>query len=358
MKRLIKFMMILMLCFCSLSIVSAKTFDHFYAKADDDIVFDDSVNGSSALAGDSLTSKSKVNGVNFLAGNRVEHTGESDYLVVAGNSVFVGGVVLNDVVVAGNVVSLNDEADLQRDAIILGADVEIKGILNRDVVVYGSRVTIKRANIGGNVRIYAEDIIIDDDTVIKGMLYYPKNAETSISSKITNITKTDSLEREDDDFLVMLISKLWSFMSIILIFAVLTLLIPSMFEKINNRYGQISFNKGTEMLAKGLIFLIVIPVIALILLIIPFGVPLSLIMLVLYIMLIYLSKVFAGYLLGYKLWQKLFNKDINILLVGVLGFLLLFILDLIPGIRIIVSIFTLLFGIGIIYELLLNKNNE
>ena len=74
-----------------------------------------------------------------------------------------------------------------------------------------------------------------------------------------------------------------------------------------------------------------------------------------YFIIIYLSNLFTGYLIGYKIWQKFFDKDINMLVVGIFGFAILFILNLIPGINFIVSILTMIIGIGIIYDVILKK---
>ena len=75
----------------------------------------------------------------------------------------------------------------------------------------------------------------------------------------------------------------------------------------------------------------------------------------LYFIIMYLSNVFAGYLLGYKLWQRFFNNDINMLVVGIFGLAILFVLNLIPGINFIVSLLSLIIGIGIIYDVIIKK---
>lgn len=356
MKKVLKYFSLIMVLFLFTQSVQAKTIEHFNTKADETITLEDDVNGSSAIAGTDVETKSKVKGVNFLAGNKINHKGESDYLVAAGNDINISGNVMNDTVIAGNIVTINDNALLQRDTIIAGNDIEIKGGLERNVTIYGATVSIKGANIKGNVKVYANEIKVDDETIIGGSLSYPEDAKAEISSNITNITKTEAFKQEDETIFTYLTNKLWSSLALILIFALLTLFIPQTFEKINDKYEKVDFNKGTETFTKGLVFLIIIPVIMAISLLIPFGIPLSLILLAIYFILIYLSKVFAGYFIGYKLWQNLMKKDINILLVGILGFVTIFIIDLIPGINMITSIFALLFGLGIIIELLPKKN--
>lgn len=72
MKKL-KILIMLFLCLIFTPGVSAKTVNHFYAEAGDDVAFSEEVNGSSALAGQNVESNGKILGVNFLAGNKISH---------------------------------------------------------------------------------------------------------------------------------------------------------------------------------------------------------------------------------------------------------------------------------------------
>ncbi len=358
MKKL-KILIMLFLCLIFTPGVSAKTVNHFYAEAGDDVAFSEEVNGSSALAGQNVESNGKILGVNFLAGNKISHEGYSDYLVSAGNYVTISGEVNNDAIVAGNIIEVSESASLKRDVIILGEDITIKGSLGRNVSLFGNKVSLVHARISGNVKIYAEEITVDSDSIVEGTLSYPSDAEATIGENIKSIKKTAPIKKDvTNNFATVIYDKLWSFLSLLVIFAALTLLTPKLFDKINNSYEKLDFNRGAETIAKGLVFLMIIPVVATFLLVIPFALPLSLIMFILYFISIYVSKVFSIYLIGYKLWQKFFKKDINILVLGILGFTVVFILDLIPGISFIVSLFTLLFGVGIISEFIFQKKKE
>ncbi len=357
MKKSLNFLFVLFICVIFMPIVQAKSVNHFYAQAGDSVIFEDDINGSSAIAGESVESRGNVRGVNFLAGNKVEHTGQSDYLVLAGNLISVSGTIANDSIIAGNIIEIDKEASLKRDVIVLGSDITISGNLNRNVTVYGGKVSMEGASVNGNVRIFSEEIVIDDDSIIGGTLSYNEDAKATISSNITNVVKTKSTQRDVTvDFAEAFLDKVWSVLSLLFIFAILTLIIPNVFEKIDESYRELDFSKGVELFAKGVAFLMLVPLMSVFLLVIPFGIPLSLILLALYLIIIYLAKLFAAYLIGYKLWQKLFKSDINILLVGILGFALIFVLDFIPLVNSLVSLFTVLIGIGIIVGLLFDSS--
>lgn len=352
-RFLVLFLLLFSFCFSA----QAKTINRFYAEADESMSLNDDVDGSSFLAGGSIESSSNVNGANFIAGNNIDFSGSSDYLVIAGNSIDVNGNVLKDTVIAGNIINIKNGANLERDAIILGSDIQVMGSVGRNITVYSRKVSLKGAKISGNVRIQAEEIDIDSDTIITGKLSYPKDAKANVSSHITNIERTSPIQTNDDDLVSFLMSKVWSFMSIVFIFALLTLIRPKMFESIQDNFKELDFNKGVSTFTRGLTFIIIVPVISLMLLMLPFGISLSLIILALYFIIMYLSTLFSGYLLGYKLWQKFLKSDINLLLVGILGYSVLFLLELIPGIGSLVRLIFVLFGIGIITELYLKKES-
>lgn len=358
MKKIFKTLFVLMAFFLILSPVQAKNVDHFYGKLAGDFTLDDDVNGSAAIAGSDVTIKSNITGIGFEAGNKVQFSGNSEYLTTAGNSIEINGIVSRDAIIAGNLISIKKDAEIGRDVVIAGSDVEINGDIERNVSIYASTVSFKGATIKGNVKLYASSVSVDKDTVISGKLSYPSDAETKINkqAKIGNIVKTDPIQDEkSNSFTNEFILQLKSFLSLVLIFALLSLFMPNKFKEIEEKYNKLDFNNGVETFTKGLVFLIVVPLAIVVLFAITIGIPLALILGALYLIILYLSNVFAAYLLGYKLWQNFFNKDVNILIIGILGLAILFILSLIPGIKVLVSVFALLIGIGIIYDIFISR---
>lgn len=350
MKRFLS--MLCLVCLVFMPSARAKEINRSYSNFGNDVTLEDSVNGTSIVAGESTEVTGRVNGVNFMAGNNVKFDGQSDYLVALGNSIKVKGKVYNDSFIAGNIIDVKEGAYLDRDVVIAGSDVLVKGNFGRNATIYAAKVVIDGASILGNVKIYAEEVTITDTTSIVGSVSIPKDASAKISSNITNIIKTDAIQTDDAEVQVQfIVNKVWFFMGLIFIFAIMTILIPRLFSLIQKKYEKIDLNAGIETFTKGLVFLIIVPVISIVGLIIPFGVPMSLILVALYAIAIYLSRIFAAYLLGYKIWQKYFKNDINVLLVGILGLGVLFVLDFIPIVRGICAMVSLLFGIGITVEL-------
>ena len=357
MKKLFKIFVLLVLTFMMNSSVMAKEVEHFKSDIDTDVEIKDDVNGSAAALGDSAKMSGKVDGISFIVGNNASFSGNSEYIAAIGNSLEVKGIVSKDAFIAGNIIEIEKKADLQRDVIVLGADIEISGKIGRNVSIYGTNIKVKGAEIDGNVKVYGTNLNVDKNTVIKGNLSYPEDASVKVSDEVVGgkVIKTEAIQNNNEGFIATVMSKFWYFMSILLVFAVLSLVCSKLFVRVQKEYNEFDFNKGMETFTKGLMFLIVVPFIIFILFLMSIGIPLALILLAVYFIVMYLSTVFAGYLLGYKLWQKFFDKDINMLVVGIFGFAILFVCSLIPGISFIVSALTTIIGIGIIYDVFLRK---
>lgn len=357
MKKIFKLFLVISLTFMFNFSVFAKEIDHFKGEVNENAEIKDDIKGSTIVAGNNASMKGKADGVSFIIGNVTSFTGESEYLASAGNSVLVKGVINKDAFIAGNIIDIDKKADLKRDVIVAGADVTISGKIGRNISIYASNIKFDGALITGNVKLYATSIEIDKDTSIGGNLSYPKDANIDMNDDtvLGKVIKTDSISNEDEGFMNVLMGKFWSFMSLILVFAILSLVASKLFIRVQKEYDKFDLNRGLETFTKGLMFLIFVPIIIFVLFMMSIGIPLSLILLALYFIIMYLSTMFTGYLLGYKLWQRFFNKDINMLVIGIFGLAILFICSLIPGISFIVSALSTVVGIGIIYDVILKK---
>ncbi len=360
MKKYIKFLMIMALFFI-IPTAEAKEIDHFTSKVDNDVLIEDTYNASVAAAGENIDFKGNVNGISFGASNKIEFNGKTEYGMLAGNVIEVNGEIVNDLVIAGNLVTLNKEASIGRDTIIAAADVEISGNFDRNVSIYASKITFKNANIKGHVKIYGSQIEVEKNTIIAGTLSYPEDSvyKADKDAKIGKVEKTEAIQQENDEnFFTTVSAKIWSFLCLTLIFATITLLFPGLFTKLHDKYEKTEMGEIVEVFTKGLVTLILVPIIIVLLFCTLIGIPLAIILLLFYGIAIYLSAIFVAYLIGYKIWQKVFNKDINMLGLGLIGLFILFLCSLIPGVRTLVSILTTIIGLGLIVEVLKKSKKE
>lgn len=360
MKKL-KVLLLVLLMFVVIPKAEAKEIEHFVSKADTDVVMDEVYNSSVAVAGESVNFDGTIKGLAIGAGNKIALNGEADYGIIVGNSVTTNGTVNNDAFILGNLVTTNDKSIFKRDAIIAGSDIELNGVFNRNVSLYAKKVTLKNVSIKGNVKIYAENVTVEKDTTIKGTLYYPEDAKYKADDKanIAKVEKTPAIQTHDDqNYFATVSAKIWSFLCLALVFAAISLFCPAAFSKINNKYEKTTLGEGVEVFTKGLVVMILVPVVSVLLCCTMIGIPLGIILILLYGIAIYLSTIFAAYLIGYKIWQKVFNKNGHILFFGLIGLFILLILGLVPGVRTLVSIITTLVGLGLIFDVVKNSKDD
>ena len=333
--------------------------NHFFSKGDNNVDMSKVYNSSVAVAGDTVNITGTVNGIAFGAGNKVVFDGEADYGVLAGNNININASVLKDTFVAGNVITTTDKSMFNRDVIIAGTDVSLSGDYERNVSLYAGTVTLKNVNIKGNLKFYGQNITISEGVVIDGTLSYPEdsNYNGNETAVIGSIEKTPAIQTEDEEnYFVTLSSKLWSLLGTILVFAFISIFFPKVFNRIDEKYKEISATECVEVFTKGLVILILVPIISAMLFFTMVGIPLAVILLLVYGISIYLSSIFTGYLIGYKIWQKVFANEGHILFYGLIGLVILFMLELIPGVRFAVVIIAILVGLGLIFDTIKNRD--
>ena len=171
----------------------------------------------------------------------------------------------------------------------------------------------------------------------------PQNATTNINQ--VGIVKVE----EKNEFIEKIKNTIkWLLINIIL-FAATMLICPGLFSRIEKSFNE----KGGEIYATsigwGLVFFIVIPIIAIFALITIIGSALGFVGLLAYTVIIVYSTVITGYLLGTTMF---FNKKMNKYLVGIVGIIAIQILRKLPVIGGLISFATIVIAFGVIKEIM------
>ena len=310
------------------------------------------IQGSSVVLGNYVENTSKVSGLDMTLGNTIKYEGESEYLLSAGNNIEINGTVKNDGFVFGNVVNFNENSVIERDLLVLANNVTISGTIKKDVTIYAATVTIN-GNIE-NVNIKANEIIIENANI--NNLSYNEDAVIEIKDSEVNTTNLTEKLQSEVTIQDQIMNFIYNLGGILVIFLALYLLAPKLFKKIENNNANITVLNVFSMFGFGTLSLILIPVIFILLLTIVFCMPLAILLLILYVLAIWLSSIFTGYLLGYVIWTKLIKKENNPLLIGLIGIVILNLLGVIPYIGILITVISVMIGMGIILQQF--KRNE
>lgn len=325
----------LILCLMLLPMLSVKAEEvekekYFNIVAGDNLNESKIVDGSSIVAGNNVTAENTVDGIDMVFGANVTYNGNSDYSVVAGSIVNMSGTTKNEGFIFGETITFDKEYKGLRDLFVFGNSVTLRGEISRDVTIYASMVILEDVTINGNINVYAASLDVKDANIL-GKLSYNEDAEATISeSAIINAQEKIKDMVIEQDTTNIILDSIIDFVSTLVVFAVLALIMPTVFNKIEKKTENMTIAKFLTMLGYGLFYLILVPIVSIILLTMVVTIPLSLLLLVVYIIVICLSTILAGYVIGLMIWKKFIKKDVNVLLAGLIGISIVKVLTLIP----------------------------
>ncbi len=298
--------------------------------------------------------KGKLEENQFIISDTITIEGESkEDLFLLGNQIFLKGK-FNDVFLLGKEIYLEGEAkdliggalkiSLPENSLINGnfyfvADqIEIKGKIKKKTKLIGNEIKIN-GEIENDVKVIGPKISIGSKTKIKGDLIYVSENELDLdkNAKIKGKIIRKFPERIKPSFKNKLIINLIALISLLLLGAIIFFFTP----KISLSIASTIIEKPWLSLGIGFLTLILLPFLSLLLILTIFGIPLGIILLLGYILLIYLSKVYFILAFGKKLFPKysLFSSFF-------LGLILYQILLNIPFLGLVFWILTICLGIG------------
>lgn len=342
-----KLIFLFVICMMFIPHIDAKEYDNEKLIIDNNIVIDNDINSSSLIMGNSVEVDSKIGGSGVIVGNDISLNSTADYLVALGTNITYSGKTTDALMVANKIV-LNESSNISRDITMFASTVEVSGSINRNITIYAKEVIIKDAQIAGNVKIVADTITIEANAAIIGRLSHNDDAKITISD-VASIGSVDTFVSEKhhpETFLDKVKNSVIGMVNILVVFALLTFFSPKLFNKIDEKRKEIIKNIGL-----GFIFLLLLPIIILMLIITVFGLSLGVILIAIYLLMVYLSSMITGYLIGSFIWDKLIKKEKRIYLTGVIGILILYTLKLIPVVGIIITVISIMIGVGTIISL-------
>lgn len=331
--------------------VNADEINKFDTALGNNIVVDYNINGSSLIGGNDVIISSSIDGASLIGANNLTYNASSEYaLILANNISFTGSA--KDAFMFANTVNINANSKITRDIIIYANTVNIEGDFARNVTINANTIKINNAQFGGKVKLTAKNIEIEDNVMSSSELSYNEEANTNIS-QIANLGVVNTFKSElgiEPTIIEKIYSNASILISLLIVFTALFYIIPVLFNKINKDTKDIVKHMGY-----GLVSLIILPIIAVILCLTVFGMPLGLLILAIYIILLLISIIPTGYIVGNIIWNKFIKTKKRKYIMGIMGTTIVYILCQIPYIGGIVVFLTILLGMGSIIELFFHK---
>ncbi len=306
------------------------------------------------IAGNNLIADRDVDeGISLIAGNNVTVNNQSEYGFVFGNIITLNGMVERDLFIAGNQITLDEDAVIGRDVYTASDSLTVNTNIHGDLSATASTVVLKDVTIDGNVNLSVANVRFEGKVEIAGKLTYNDDAVVSGKDNVT-YREIEAYHVEKLSQGAMILGALYGkFLSIASLFLVMVLVIafaPKLHAKIENESNTSRFGIN---LAVGLVVLVALPVVSLVAFMTVVAAPVGLIALMAYLIMIYLSQGFAGLWLGHVILEKLCKvkaSKANAYIEALIGIVILGILSLIPYLGTITGFLGLVLGLGLIFR--------
>jgi cytoskeletal protein CcmA (bactofilin family) len=316
------------------------------------------------ISGDALDDLFAAGGVLDLRGNfKSDVWAGGDQVIAAGRfndhvrlvsrTVQVSGALGGSLTAMGTTVKIDPSATIAKNVLCLGENIISEGSVAGNVRIVAQKATLG-GKIAGNVSIAAQEIVILPGTMIGGDLSYTAPKELVLSPSVTlggKLVRTFETPAPRQ-FLKPNLAGHFGF-------AFAALLTGLVFSSIFSRYTAhtvqlLRASRGACLLT-GFAALFLIPMSAFLLLFTLVGVPLSILMSLFYLILLYLSKVAVGLWLGALILRRTEISKQNRAGALAVGLLIIYALTAFTAISFVASILIAIYGLGALLLALFKK---
>lgn len=326
----------------SATVGEGEIVDSSLYSAGKDIDINGTINGDIYCAGQNVRIDATVNGDVICAGQSVTVKGQiNGNIRVAGQTVSVDAQVERSLTVAAQSFSLDSAAVIKSDATLTGDALNIKGSVERDVVISASDVSLK-GTVGRNVEAGVGMLKVEPGAVIGGNLSYTSEKDAYLPNGIEiagEVTK-HAPEQSSSDMLWGISTGvyLYTLASLLLIGLIIVLFFPQAVR----RTGEIARKHFGKVLLTGFLASIIVPIVIFALAMTFVGLPLALMLAIMWMLFAVLTIPMAGYFYA----RLLFRKVKNTVALMVIGSLIVVTLLFVPFVGLAVFFLSMWIGAG------------
>lgn len=303
------------------------------------------VNGDVFCAGQTVSISGTVRGDVICAGQTVHITGTVNGNVrLIGQDVTLGAPVSGSATIAAQSFTLESKGKVGGDMSVASSSANVNGPVGRDIAAGGGTVTIA-STVGRNVQGNMQQLKFAPGAQINGNVDFTSanslvkaNGATVTGTVTRSEPKKPSTPTKGTLFALGMGLLIYSFLAMLVTALVIALLFPRPLHAVTNK----AMPRPWKALLIGFLASIVVPVVLLILTATIIGLPLALILGLLWLLILLLSGPISGYYLG-RLILRRSQKPLLIMLVGATVLLLLY---FVPVIGFIVLLASMWIGTG------------
>lgn len=289
---------------------------------------------------------------------------------IAGGNILINGDVAGDLIVMGGTITVSPDVSVGKDVIIMGGQITLDGDVLGDVEVNGGVASLN-GRVRGNVTANVDGkLTIGERAVIDGGLEYKARSADALVITEGAVVKgatvykgarlgTTSLDRGTvRNMLLAIAGALALFKVISLLIA--ALLVTWYFKKYSTSLVRETLESPLKMLGRGFLTLVAVPVAAVILCATLVGIMFGAIAILVYVVLLIVSCIYAGVVVGVWL-QRIVYKTSDTVITWknvTVGVVFLTLVSFIPVIGWAVRLFVILITLGSIAGSVYQKLQE
>jgi cytoskeletal protein CcmA (bactofilin family) len=313
--------------------------------AGNSVIVEGTINGDLVAAGGEIRVTGTINGGIMAAGGSIIVNGNvTDDIRAAGGEVRIGGDVGDNVLAFTGQFLLEKNARIARDLTLGAGNAVIDGTVNGNINAGATDLEMSGA-VKGNVTVKIDNNIkIFPGATIGGDLEYEAPRRGEISGIVSGKTTYRETPVKKGDLQSKIEGEIIGYLWLLLIGIVSLILAPELTQKNSDMVTV----KPLRNLLYGLLLLIIIPIVVVLLLITIIGIPLSLMIFIIYVISLYISRIYVGFRVGQYVLEKLKIETRSRALTMASGLLILLIGINLPIIGIFIHFAVLLLGLGAI----------
>lgn len=336
----------------NITVPSAETVDGTLFASGRNVKIEGAVAGDVICAGQEIEIAGPVSGDVICAAQNIRISGAvSGNIRAAAQNIRITGPVLRNVTAftqrfeTGNVI--------EGEVFFATQDAVLSGEIKQNVKGFGNTVTVD-GKIGRNAEFTVSKLVLGNNAEINGNLAYTSGAEAEraygavVLGQVTRHEPPQAeqaAQRPERNWLATLARSL-------AIYLVTALLLAAFFEKAVVRATNAMLANPAKTLGIGALILVGVPIISAALVLTILGIPLALIIILFFAAAIFLSRVFTAVAVGRKLTRLYWrNKQESVYAAAIIGVIVSWLAFSIPVAGGILSIVSIIWGLGGIYHL-------
>lgn len=305
-------------------------------------------------AGSTLDLRGNFKSDVWVCGTQVIAAGHfGDHVRLLATMMQVSGTLDGSLTAMGKTVKIEPSATIGKNLLCLGENIINEGTITGNVRIVGQKATLG-GKIAGDVSIAAQEIVVLPGTVIGGNLSYTAPKELVLSPSVTLGGKLNRTFETPPPKQFLKPGLIGHFA-----FAIAALLTGLVFSSVFPRYTvntvQILRGSRSICLLTGFAALFLIPISAFLLIFTFVGLPLSILLLLFYCILLYLSKIVVGFGLGALILRRTEITKQNRTGALAVGLMVIYALTAFTAISFIVNLLVIIAGLGALLLALFKK---